>query len=290
MKSERLDATKAIRAIQNLVNDLLNLFLFCKSKNDELGKLRVKLDDIDKNNPEYYEILHDRRENTKMNFRFIVLLLSFFVDFFLLHEALIILCNQFGWCSFLKFIVPIILIIIEIAISYFSILNSRDEARSSHLGRNLQYFVLPILVGFSLLAIFYHIQSYNVEIDAVSLLSFMSFHIIIQIVLLISSIMLHLWLIKHAEDIAETIAYIRYKYERGRIVSEIERIENVNTLRHYPQFTKLTHKYVKDTDAFDRKFPDMNMNFALAMPQDLIDGINNVMGRIVIAPIDNSTG
>lgn len=290
MKSERLDAKKAILAIQNLVKELLHTFLFCKSRNDEVAKLRIKLNEIDENNPEYREILLDKRENTKMNFRFIILILSFFVDFFLLYEALVILCDQFGWPGVLKFIIPIVLIVLEVAVSYFSILLSRDEEKSSHITKKLQYFVLPILVGFSLLAMFYHLQSYNVEIDGISLIDFMTFHVIIQLVLLISSIMLHLWLIRNAEEIAEAIAYMKYKAARSGVVNKIERIENGNTRRYFPQFTKLTHKYVKDTNIFERKFPELNMNFSYAMPQDLIDGINTVMGRIVIASGTNRSG
>lgn len=289
MKSERLDATMAIRAIQNLVNDLLNLFLYCKSRKDEVAKLKSNVDELDEMNPEYHEILKDSRENTRMNFRFIILILSFFIDFFLLYEALLILCDQFGWPRILKYLIPAILIVLEVSISYFSIVQSRDEERSSRLSRKLQYFVLPILVGFSALAVFYHIESYNPEIDGISLIGFLTFRLLIQIVLLISSLMLHLWLIKNAEEMAEALAYLRYKSARRNLTSRINHIEDSNTSEYYPRFTKLSHKYVNDTGAFKRRFPDMNMDFASAMPQELIDGINTVMGRIIIGATNTNS-
>jgi hypothetical protein len=282
MKNESLSATKAKRILQNLVNELLNLFLLFKARIDELLKLRDKSKQLDENNTEYYEFLHDMRENTKMNLKFILIIFSFLVDFFLLYGALEILCNQFGWPQLLKFLIPVILIVLEIFISYFSILQSRDEENPS-LGKNLQYFVLPILIGFSLLAIFYQIQSYNEAVDGMSLISYMSFSLIIQIVLLIASIMLHLWLIKYAEEITEAIAYWQYKVKRAIITHKIESIERMNASKYLPLFTKLAHKYVKDIDTFKRNYPDVYLNFSKAMPQELIDAINRIMGKTVIA-------
>lgn len=282
MKNESLAVTKAKRVLQNLVNELLHLFLLFKVRIDELSKLRDKLNKHDENNVEYYEFLHDTRENTKMNLKFILIIFSFFVDFFLLYGALNILCDKFGWPELLKFIIPVILIVLEIFISYFSILQSRDEENPS-LGKNLQYFVLPILIGFSMLAIFYQIQSYNEAIDGMSLINYISFNLIIQIVLLVSSIMLHLWLIKYAEEITEAIAYWQYKAKRAILTHKIESIERANASKHLPRFTKLIHKYVMDTDKFKRNYPDVYLNFEKAMPQELIDAINRIMGKTVIA-------
>lgn len=283
---ERLDAKKAIIIIQKLIKELLKVFLFCKSKIQELSKLRNDLETLDKDNPEYREILKNQRENTKMIMLLVVLILSFFVDFLLLQEALIILCDQFGWSAYIKFIIPIFLIILEVAISYFAILESRneDEDNQSTIGRNLQYLLIPILVGFSLISLFYHLQSYNSEIDGASLLTYMSFNVIIQIGLLITSIMLHIWLIRNSEEIAEAISYFRYHSKRKKLSAEIDKLEKSNSEIHYPLFTTLAKKFVKKVDDFERRFPEMKMNFTKSMPQELIDGINQIMGRKVIAP------
>ncbi len=281
MKTSRLDASKAIKAIQNLVKELLNLFLLCKSRKDEVAKLKVNLDELDKSNSEYNEILLDKRENIRMNFRLIILILSFFIDFFLLYEALIILCDQFGWSEVWKYLIPTILIILEVAVSYFSILYSRDEERPSLISRRLQYFILPVLVGFSILAVYYHFQGYNSDIDG-SLFGFLTFRITIQLIMLVSSIMLHLWLILNAEDMTEALAYLRYRISRNKIVSKITSIEDSNTSRYYPEFTRLTHRFVRDKNLFVTSFPEIQVDFAASMPQELIDGINTVMGRVVI--------
>ncbi|MEP6647359.1 MAG: hypothetical protein ABJC12_09715 [Saprospiraceae bacterium] len=282
MKKERLAPSKAKLVIQILIKDLLNLFLFFKSRNDELMRLRIKLNTLDENNPDYIEIFYDRRENNKMSFRFVILILSFLVDFFLLNTALDILCYQFGWPNILKFVVPVVLIILEIGISYFSALQARDEEKVSHLGKNLQYLILPMLMGFSLLAIFYNAQSFIEGIDGMSFASFVTFNGIIQIILLISSIMLHLWLIRNSEEIAEAIAYVRYKMARNVIVDAIEKIERSNSAKYMPHFTRLTHEYVRKTDDFKRKFPEEHFNFPSTMPQELVDGMNKVMGRRII--------
>jgi hypothetical protein len=286
MKPERLDVSKARLFIQSLIKDLIDFYLRLKAHTGELLKLRMKLKTIDESNPEYYEILHDQRENNRMNFRFAIFILSNFVDFLLLNMALDILCDQFGLPKALKYVVPITLIILEIAISYFSTLLSRDEDKPSRLGRNLQYFVLPLLAGFSLLAIIYNAQSYNQEIDGMSLLAFMTFNTVIQLILLISSVMLHLWLIRNSEDLAEAISYMRYKVKRNKVVKAIDKIEKSNSTILMPQFTRLTHEYIRKTETFKRKYPDENIDFTITMPQELIDGINKIMGKKVIKSKD----
>lgn len=289
MKTSRLDAHKAIKEIQNLVKDLLNLFLFCKSRKEEVAKLKESMDELDKSNPEYNEILLDNRENIRMNFRLIILILSFFIDFFLLYEALIILCDQFGWSEVWKFLIPAILIILEVAVSYFSILYSRDADKPSRISRKLQYFILPVLVGFSILAVYFHFQGYNPDIDG-SLFGFLTFRITIQLIMLVSSIMLHLWLILNAEDMAEALAYLRYRNARKKINSIIINIEESNTARYYPEFTRLTHRFVRDKNIFVTSYPEMQFDFAASMPQELIDGINTVMGRVVIGNTSPNPG
>jgi hypothetical protein len=284
MIKERYITSKSRLVIQSLVKELLDLFLLFKSRNDELIRLRSQLKTLDANNPEYFEILHDRRENNKMNFRFVILILSFLVDFFLLNTALEILCFQFGWPKFLKFVVPVVLIILEIGISYFSALQSRDEGSSTKLWKKLQYLILPMLVGFSLLAIFYNAQGYNEEIDGISFISFMAFDVIIQAILLISSIMLHLWLIRNSEEIAEAIAYVRYRLARAKIVRAIEQIEKSNTSKYMPAFTRLTHEYVRKTGEFIKNYPEEYSDFSTAIPQELILGMNQVMGKRSVGP------
>jgi uncharacterized membrane protein len=282
MKKETIHSTKARHAIQTIGNELLDLFLLCKSRNDELLKLKTEISTLDEENAEYHTMLHDARENMKMIFIFIVLILSFAVDFFLLYTGLDILSKQFGISSVFKFIVPIILIIIEVGISYFTTLQSREEDNSS-LAKKLQYFVLLILVGFTLIVIFFHAQSYNAQIDKVSFFKFMTLTVIIQILLLISSLMLHLWLIRNAEDITEAIAYLRYKQKRTFLEKRKLKIENENSNIYHPRFTRLTHKFIKTINAFKRMYPDSNIDFSAELPQELIDGINLVMGKKVIS-------
>lgn len=271
-------ALKAKSALQTLVKNLLNLFLFLKARHELLEKLKNKLNELDNNNQEYTSLLKDARENMRMNLMFIILIISFFVDYFLLYGSLDILCDEFGWWFILKFIVPVALIILEIIISYFTIVHSRD-GENYGISKILQYLIFPVLAGFSLLALFYYFHNYNKDIDHMSLLSYMSFNVILQMLLLVSSIMLHLWLIKHAEEIAEAVAYTKYKVQRFTIVNKIERIEKANTTIYFPLFTKLAHKYVQDIDAFKRNYPEIYLNLSSTMPQELIDAINKVMGK-----------
>lgn len=288
MRKNSLSLAKAKILIRSLVEKLLELFLHGKSLVEERHRLVTQLKSFDDANPDYCEIYDDQRERNKMNFRYLILLLSFLVDFFLLNTAVAVLCAEYGWPSILKFIVPVVLILLEVGISYFAVLQARSEEYMSYIGRNLQYLVLPILVGFSLLAIFFSAQAYSEELDEVSLLGYLTFTVVIQTILLISSIMLHLWLIRNSEDIAEAIAYARFRIKRGRITGAIEKIDKENTSINIPLLTRLTHEYVRRTDTFKSNYPDNDENFSRAMPQDLIDGMNRVMGKRIIGGSDDN--
>lgn len=282
MKKNSLTLAKAKLLIRRLVQKLLDLFLHGKTLVEKRHRLVTQLKSFEAANPDYCEIYDDQRERNKMNFRYLMLILSFLVDFFLLNTAVSVLCAEFGWPAILKFVVPVALILLEVGVSYFSALQARSEEYVSRIGRNLQYLVLPILVGFSLFVIFFSAQSYSEELDEVSLLGYLTVTVIIQSILLISSIMLHLWLIRNSEDIVEAIAYAIYRIKRKRITDAIEKIDKENTSVNIPLLTRLTHEFVRRTDTFKRTYPDDDEDFSIAMPQDLIDGMNKVMGKRVV--------
>lgn len=288
MKQIKHSTSTAEQTIIRLIEALLHLFTVCKSRNEEITKLKADRDSLDENNPDFHEIVEDRRENNKMNWRIVIMCLSICVDFFLLYNAMTILCEQFGLPGFLKIIVPAFLIIVEVGVSYFSAIQQRSGEPSSWLSRNLQYFVLLILIGFSVLVIMYSIQGYNAALDGMSFQSFLTGTIVLQVALLISSIMLHIWLIKNAEAIAETFAYFRYKSDRKKLTQKIDRMEKENSKKYLPDFTKRTHNLIQNIESFKRSHPDANPNFERAMPADLMRGMNQVMGKQVffIEPVN----
>lgn len=289
MRTLKHSVTAAEQAIHRLIEGLLNLFTICKARNEELAKLKEQVQQLDDNNPDFHEMLEDRRENNKMTWRLIIIALSIAVDFFLLYHAMTILCEQFGLPGFLKFAVPAFLIIVEIGVSYFSFIQQRSGERGSWLSRNLQYFVLFILVGLSVLVIVYSIQGYNAAIDGISFSSFLTGTIVLQVALLISSVMLHIWLIKNSEAIAETFAYLQYKSDRKKLTNKIEKLEKENRKKYHPEFTKRTHHLVQNVESFKRHNPEANACFENTMPSELIRGINAVMGRnYFIPPAENA--
>ncbi|MBK6484083.1 MAG: hypothetical protein IPG01_13365 [Chitinophagaceae bacterium] len=272
-------ANIAQQTIFRLVEKLLNLFTMCKSLNEEIAALKEKLSVLDQTNPDFFEILEDRRESTKMSWRFIIIFLSMCIDFFLLYNGMTILCHQFGWPVILKILIPAFLIVTEIGISYFSIIQNRSGEGSSWIIRNLQYFVLVILVALTFLVILYSAQEYSETVDGVSFLTFFTGTVIIQISLLVASLMLHLWLIRNGEAIAEIFAYMRYRIDRRKLAGRIDQVERENRDKNLPDFTKDTHSLVQKIEAFRRDFPMIKIDFERTIPADLIRAINRVMGK-----------
>ncbi len=281
MNQQRHTARIAEMTIHRLIESLFQIFTHGRTSNGEVIKLKEKKQMLDTNNPDYSEIIEDKRENMKMYWRLLIIFLSIGVDFLLSFQAMTILCDEFSLPEILKFIVPGFLIAVEIGISYFQILNQRTGEHSSWLVRNAQYLVLLILAGLTILVIVFSIQMYNTSSDGMSFLAYLVGTLLLQIALLIASMMLHLWLIRNAEAIAETLAYFHYKIDRNNLVRKINRLERKNKNKYMHPFTKDAYKLVQTIEHFKQEYPGSNIDFNKTMPANLATAINQVMGKNV---------
>lgn len=100
----------------------------------------------------------------------------------------------------------------------------------------------------------------------------------VQIILLIPSVLLHVWVLKFAEGIAEAIAYFRYRMQRGRLANTINELE-MKKKTVTAQFMKMVQRFVEAMDAFERSYPGFETGFARIVPHDLACSVNVVMGR-----------
>jgi hypothetical protein len=281
MNQQTHTARIAEMTIHRLIESLFQLFTHGRTSNGEVIKLKDKKQMLDTNNPDYTEIIEDRRENMKMYWRVLIIFLSIGVDFLLSFQAMTILCEEFSLPEILKFIVPAFLIAVEIGISYFQILNQRIGEHSSWLVRNAQYLVLLILTGLTILVIIFSIQMYNTSSDGMSFLAYLAGTVLLQTALLVASIMLHLWLIRNAEAIAETLAYFHYKIDRNNLVRKINRLERKNKKKYVHAFAAGAYKLVQKIEFFKQEYPGANINFTKTMPASLATAINQVMGKDV---------
>ena len=282
MKKFTHSAQKEHSSISRFIENMLDLLLACKARDEKTKKSKDRLKQLDESNPEYREILHDKRENNKMLLYIIVASLSVFIDFFLLYNALTIMCSQFNLPGILKILLPIFLVVVEIGVSYFSALKQQSGEYTSWLSKYLQYFVIAILIAFSLMIISFALQGYNPQFDGKSYLHFLLSSTITQIVLLIPSVLLHIWIIKNAEDVAEAIAYYKYKWERKILNLQIEKMETDVQKKYWVLFVKWAHNLVQRLDLFKRNYPDVDGGFERTMPADLIKAINMAMGKKIL--------
>lgn len=281
MNTRKHSTNAAEMAIHRLKESLLSRFNLIRSRNESIQSLRLRRDELDESNQDYAEIREDKLENTKMLWRLLILLLSIAIDFVLLLQATTILCEQFGLPRFLKLVIPLLLIIAEIGISYFQVLQKRSGDSGHWAARNAQYFVILILIGFSLMVTIFSIESYNAAVNGMSFAAYLTGVITLQVILLTASIMLHIWLIKNAESIAEVFAFLHYKHSWDRLTKCIDRLEQRNKKKDMPEFTSDTCKLAHAIEQFRERNPQSSPKFDKHFPEDLIKAMNMVMGRSV---------
>ena len=233
------------QVLYRMIEALVHLFTKGKINNEELKKIRTQLLTLDENNPDYAEVNGNHRENMKLYWRLLIMVLSIGVDFLLSFQAMAIICDQFNLPRVLKFFTPMFLIIVEIGISYFQAIARRDGEHGPWIVRNAQYLVLLIMGGFTILVIIFSIQSYNEAIDGMNLLSFIIGTLLWQIALFVAAIMLHVWLIRNAEAIAETFAHFSYKMNRNKLTRKIRKLEEFNQITFKQAFVIDAHQLVQ---------------------------------------------
>jgi len=287
MNQQERSAGIAEMTIHRLIESLFHLFTLGKATSEELNKLTEKLRLLDTGNSDYAGINGDKRENIKIWWRMLIIVLSIGVDFLLTYQAIAILNTWFNFPRILQFLVPVFLIVVELGISYFQILNQRNGEHSSWFVRKAPYLVIIILLGLTILVIVYSVQSYNVSTDKMSFGAFVISTLLFQIILFIASLLLHIWLIKNSEDIVEAFAHLHYKIVRYGIINKISQLDTQIKKNHMQRFSVDTHTLIQKIEFFRRDYPNRSVDFSKTMPADLISAVNLVMGKRVFAVVND---
>lgn len=269
-------------AIHKMIDSLHQLFLLGTTKKEKIDELIEKRNSLDENNNDYCEIRQDKRENMKLWWQLVLIFCSIVIDFVLVYQPMDIICNTFNLPALMKYLAPMFLIILEVGIAYSQILHHRHLQRSTWFMRNLQYLVIVILGAFSALLILFTVNNYNPSIDG-SFLGFVTGTILFQLGLLCASIMLHVWLIRNAELLSETLAYFLYILERKNLSSKIAKLEKMNKEKHSIDFKNASRELIRKIELFKRDAPGADVHFEKTMPLDLIKAINQVMGKTVFS-------
>ena len=239
------------------------------------------IQELDSNHPDYVDILNDHQEQIKVWCWLIVILLAGCVDYLLFSAAISIICIQFQLPHLLKWIVPFFLIALEVIVSYICIINERSGEWKGWFSKLVKYFVFGILIGFTIVACLNSLIGYRESLDG-SFIPFSIVTILYQSLLLIASILLHLWIIHSAERIVVAIGYFRFKMIRDALVrKEATIIKNAKAC--HSQFVKDVASTCKAIDKFYTRHSDVHVNFTIGMPEDFIAAVNRVMGREVLS-------
>jgi len=282
MRNKNFVEAKSESRIQDLIDDLLSLFHTCNQKQVSIMKLKERLIEIDDCNQYFKEIRNDFRENNKMVWWMVMIVLGSLFDYLLLLNALAILCSITSLPGWVKYVIPPVFIIAEICVAYFTSLRKLDDSRrNAKRGSLLPYFLLFIIVGMSALVLLYSWINYDANENGGSLFIYTIGTTIWQVLFLAASLMFHIALIKEAECIAEMFAYFTYLAKRNRIMRKIEDMERANKNKFGPEFTRDARNLIDNVETFNRAYPNSQVNFVSTMPLDLIIAINRVMGRQV---------
>jgi hypothetical protein len=268
-------------SIYRVIDRLYKLFLLCQEMWQNLQNLENDLANMDASNPDYAEIRSDSREKMKILWNLVLIALSLGIDYVLIYQPLEILSSIYGLPIYIKYAVPAILIILELGIAYRQILNQRDGEPGAWAMRNVQFLVIVILVGLSILLIVFTLQGYDPAFDGSSFLGFFTGTVLFQLCLLFSSILLHLFLIKNAEILSETFGYFRYIFSRASLMYRINGL-NKKYAKKAALYKEDCRQLIHKISAFKSEYPESKVQFETAMPEEFINSINTVMGRTVL--------
>lgn len=264
-------------------NVLTSLYMALRQWPTKIAQARDELIKLDNANGSFFRVLHNKREHNKKMLDIVTASLCIFLDYLLLYTGLSVLCVMLHWSALIQIAVPILLVLGEIGISYSSLIERRIGRAG--LQKVLQFCIIGFLIGFSVFVVYVSTQGYNPQFDGGSQTNFLLKNAVVQLMLLVPSILLHIWIIRHADDIADAIAYFIYRWHRASLESTIRKTEEL-LRKDTAAFIKKVQELLEAMEAFRRNYPDSDVNFSVVVPADMAATINALMGRVVF-PVQN---
>ncbi len=258
---------------------------------DSLGKIKAKkeqaadwfnsqtkqLQKLTETNPEFTDQLGDHRETMLAYWRIVLLGLVMCVDLTICSQGMDIICQKIAISSNWKYIVAIGLGVLEIGIAYTSIIKQREGANSTWVLKMLPYAVLLFLVGFSGITTLFEITGYNSQTDGLSFTMFVIVTVFVQLMLLLASVLLHLWIINHSVEIAESVGFLKFRRAQSSIRNDIDRLKK-STITLDNEFLTETQKFARDFQSLKKYYPDEAHELLQTIPVSLRIDMENAMG------------
>ncbi len=282
MKNQNRSAMHAQSHIKDLIDRLLTLFMKCKNRENSLHTAEEKLQTIELNNKDFVDVGHEYRENNNMLWCLIILLLSVCIDYFLVNNGVTIICEITGLPHMLTYFVPPILVLLECGLSYFTSIDNRYHARNnSWISKKVPYLVLIINVALTILAVAFVYSGKSGIAGFFHALTYGTVVVIAQLILLAASMLLHIWIIKNSDLIADMLAYYRFRLARHELLKTKAAFEKALRTKLIPRFSKGARNLIETIEWYKKDFPNERHDFVSIIPQDLIAAMNKIMGRNV---------
>ncbi len=285
MKKKNYAQKKAEQFIQAALNMLVRLYQKCLLFKEYAQLSEARFIEFVTGNSEFEEMRLDARETGRMFALIILVILTAIIDYVLTYQAFDILCSTVGLHEVMKVIGPVILVLLEIFISYsmFTAMYRRGSAYGmSWFDRVLPYSVILIIIGLSLGVILYSM------LNLADLPGYSMWTIIIQIVLLIASILLHICIIKNAVDIGEMFTFQQYRLKRN-VLSARKQRDQKRLNKEKGRFLAQTRGTVRNIYEFQGEFPNSSVDFTISLPTEVVNAIVVIMGKDVFRDNNNQS-
>ncbi len=236
-----------------------------------LAEADADLQQFDKHNPEFREMCFDVMEGLRSGMYIFAIVLAIPLDYLTTRYGLELISSD-TIAPLVKKVVPSFLVIFEIMMSYFTASSSESlkyGAFMNKVHKYLPYFIIVFLWAISAIGAIYAVGVPDWEKIVAR-----------QGLLAIACTIMHLWIVRHSEDMVSTFGLLVYKFRRSSYKSTVSHEARVFEKSMY-DYTDSVPKVAEKIDAFREKYPDDDTDFTSGIPTEQINAINKIMGRDV---------
>ncbi len=265
------------QSLARITDRLMILQARRKQSSEEVVSKTKLLQKFENSNVEYTEQLTDRREVMLAYWRILLIVLAGLIDFIISINAMTLITERFSLNTNWKYVVPFLLVLIETGIAYTCSIKQREGKSQQWVTQKLPYAVLILLIGFTVLVILFELNAYNPETDGLNFFVFAITTIAVQLTLLSASVLMHIWIIQHSDDIAESISFLKFRFDHSSMRRAIDE-QQKNNPQLEARFVSETQAFVRDFQSFKRYYPDDAHELLQTIPVALKIDMEHVMG------------
>ncbi|MEZ5016046.1 MAG: hypothetical protein R2800_03280 [Flavipsychrobacter sp.] len=274
-----MDTEKEKYLITKQIERLVEVCSRCIKNKQNVEKFKEKISSVSKANPD----LEAKRQDSNSIITYFGYLFAVTgavtVDIFLLKTALMLICLRLALPLFFTYILPPILVTIELTISYIVNRRIRSREGGSSFEKSTPYLVLLVIIGLVTVGIRHKVVTDIAYDEAEPLFQAIFDYALSDVVFFIFSLVAHLIIILYADSIMTAFSFFRHKFLINEWNRKIERLNNYYIKQLTPSFAKEILEYLHIKKEFVLKFPNKSIDYDDYIPEDVKRLACDVLGR-----------